>query len=127
MLLSMTTTTVVVTNEFAAWYRDLPEEQWEAVNFSVALLEERGVALQPPHSAGIPGAEHGIRELRIQSYRFPIRIYYAFNPARQAVLILGGNKKGEHDESKWTLRMVRRAEVIFATYLSERGWERDPG
>lgn len=123
----MTTTVVVTTDDFAAWYRSLPEAQWEAVNFSVALLEERGVALQPPHSAGIPGARYGIRELRIQSYTYPIRIYYAFNPARQAVLIIGGNKKGEHDESKWTAKMVRRAEALFTTYLAERGWERDPG
>lgn len=118
-------TTVVTTDEFAAWYRSLPEEQAEAVDFEVALLEERGVGLQPPHSAGLPGARHGIRELRVQSRRFPIRMYYAFNPIRQAVLLVGGNKKGEHAESKWTAAMLAKAEVLMDTYLAERLYEAD--
>jgi hypothetical protein len=120
------TTTVVTTDEFAAWYRALPAEQADAVDFSVTLLEEQGVALGHPHSSGFPGLRHGVRELRVQSRRFPIRMFYAFNPARQAVLIIAGNKKGEHDESKWTAKMAKRAERIFDEYLGERGWERDP-
>jgi len=119
-----TPTTVVTTSEFAEWYQSLPAEQAEAVDLKVHLLRMEGVTLRHPHSSGFPGSRHGLRELRIESRRFPIRVFYAFNPARQAVLILGGNKKGVHDESKWTAKMAKKAEVIFDGYLAGRSWER---
>jgi hypothetical protein len=120
----MTATMVAMTSEFAEWFRSLPAEQAEAVEFKVNLLRTEGVALRHPHSSGFPGSRHGLRELRIESRRFPIRVFYGFNPARQAVLIIGGNKKGAHDESKWTAKMLKRAEALFDAYLAGRSWER---
>lgn len=122
----MMPTTVVTTDEYLAWYRSLPAEQAQAVDFSVGLLGQEGVLLRHPHSSGFPGSRHGLRELRIQSKRFPLRVFYGFNPARQAVLILGGNKKGEHNESKWTEKMLKAAERVFDGYLAARPWERKP-
>ena len=74
------TTTVVTTDEFAEWYRALDDERAEVVDFMVALLEQSGLALQPPYSQGLPGARHGIRELRSQRRRFPIRVFYPSTP-----------------------------------------------
>ena len=119
----MTTTTVVTTDAFAEWYRGLPAEQAEAVDFKVDLLRAQGVLLGYPHSSGFPGSRHGMRELRIESRRFPIRVFYGFNPVRQAVLVIGGNKKGQHAEGKWTAKMLKQAERLFDEYLAARPWE----
>ena len=36
-----------------------------------------------------------MRELRIQSSGRPIRIFYAFDPLRAAILLIGGDKTGD--------------------------------
>ncbi|MCE2522823.1 MAG: type II toxin-antitoxin system RelE/ParE family toxin [Rhodobacteraceae bacterium] len=36
-----------------------------------------------------------MRERRVQSAGKPIRIFYAFNPRRTAILLIGGDKTGE--------------------------------
>ena len=36
-----------------------------------------------------------MRELRIQSHGDPLRIFYAFDPTRSAILLIGGNKTGQ--------------------------------
>jgi len=35
-----------------------------------------------------------MRELRIQSGGHPIRVFYAFDPRRSAILLIGGDKTG---------------------------------
>ncbi len=119
-----TKATILWMGEFRAWYESLTPEQAALVDFSAALLEDQGVRLGHPHSSGFPGSRLGIRELRILNRTHPIRVFYAFNPRREAVLILGGNKKGEHDESKWTAKMLRRAEAVWEAYLAGSGWKK---
>ena len=36
-----------------------------------------------------------MRELRIQSKGRPIRVFYAFDPVRSAILLIGGDKTGD--------------------------------
>lgn len=62
----------------------------------VGLLETRDVRLGFPHSSGVHGSRHGhMRELRVQSGGKPIRIFYAFDPVRNAILLIGGDKTGQ--------------------------------
>jgi hypothetical protein len=62
------------------------------------LLEEHGPHLNFPHSSGIALSRHGhMRELRIQHKGNPYRVLYAFDPRRNAILLIGGNKKGNDD------------------------------
>jgi hypothetical protein len=57
---------------------------------------EHGPELPFPHSSGIEGSKHGhMRELRVQSKGRPIRILYAFDPRRSAILLIGGDKTGD--------------------------------
>ena len=48
-----------------------------------------------PHSSGINDSKHThMRELRVQSGGNPIRVFYAFDPTRSAILLIGGDKTG---------------------------------
>lgn len=109
---------VIATDEFAGWYRDLDEQAAEAVGYSVGLLEARGVALHYPHSSAIEGSEYAIRELRVQAGGRPLRIFYAFDPQRDAVLLIGGDKTGD---DRFYKRLVPQAEAIWRHYLEELG------
>lgn len=88
----------------------------EQVAIVVDLLEARGMSLGFPYSSDIKGTKVGLRELRIQSKGKPLRVFYKFDPKRQAVLILGGDKTGNN---RFYAEYVRRAEKLWFEYLVE--------
>jgi len=109
---------VVGTDEFEVWYLTLDEKDTAAVDFVVGLLEARGVTLGFPHSSAMNGASFALRELRAQSGGRPLRVFYAFDPERQAVLIIGGDKTGD---DRFYEKMIRHCEHIWQAYLEEQG------
>ncbi|MGM0554830.1 MAG: type II toxin-antitoxin system RelE/ParE family toxin [Myxococcota bacterium] len=107
---------VVGTDEFAGWYDSLNDADTEAVTLGVDRLAAAGVTLQFPYCSAIEGTDYPLRELRIQSKGRPIRVFYAFDPRRHAVLLIGGDKTGD---DRFYDRMVPRAEGIWESYLDE--------
>ncbi len=107
---------VIVTDEFEAWYASLDEGDTDAVQRSVSLLEAKGVSLPFPYSSGVT-SKYPMRELRVQSGGEPIRIFYIFDAARQAVLLIGGTKKGA---DRFYEQYIPRAERIWEQYKAEQ-------
>ncbi len=107
---------VVVTDEFTGWYSTLDDAASDDVDVAVDLLGARGVTLGYPRSSEIKGASFALRELRVQSNGRPLRVFYAFDPARQAVLILGGDKTGDN---RFYETMISKSERIWKDYLNE--------
>ena len=106
---------VEFTDEFEVWWKDLSQEQQVAVDAAVRLLEVRGPALEHPHSSDIRSSRHGrMRELRVPCQGRPLRILYAFDPRRVAILLIGGDKTGD---DRWYERMVPLADQIYDEYL----------
>lgn len=112
---------VVGTSEFEQWFLGLDKADARAVARCVGLLEAKGVVLGFPYSSALTGSRHPLRELRVQSNGNPLRIVYGFDPKRQAVLILGGDKTGDKRFYEW---IIPRAEAIWESYLREH---RAPG
>ena len=83
---------------------------------AVDYLGAVGIALGNPRSSDIKGASFPLRELRVQSGGRPIRVFYAFDPRRNAVLIIGGDKTGD---GRFYERMIPVAERIWQEYLDE--------
>lgn len=117
-------TTVLWMAEAVEWYRDLTPEQQAAVDYSVGLLAQYGPHLTMPHAKKVTDAKEPILELRPATRAFAMRVFYAFNPNRAAVLILGGAKKGVADEGPWTAKMAKRAGKLWDAYLRANGWRR---
>ncbi len=112
---------VEFTHEFGAWWAGLAPEQQEDVAESVRLLIDFGPALRFPHSSKIvTSAYPQMRELRTQGGGRPLRSLYAFDPLRNAVLLIGGDKTGD---DRWYETFVPRADRIFEEYLRELMWE----
>ena len=57
-----------------------------------------------------------MRELRVQSAGTPIRIFYAFDPRRFAILLIGGDKTGNE---RFYESYVAQADRLYDEYLSE--------
>ena len=86
---------VEYTDQFGDWWHELSESQQDAVAARVGLLAERGSHLPYPYSSDINGSRHGVmRELHAQAGGNPLRVFYAFDPRRTAILLIGGDKTG---------------------------------
>ena len=107
-------TECVVTPQFSAWYEGLDDGDTDAVYLVVSLLEAKGTNLPYPYSSAIKGSSVAMRELRVQSGGRPLRILYAFDPKRQALLLLGGDKTGD---DRFYERMIPEAERLWRDYL----------
>ena len=81
------------------------------VDAHVRLQEARGPRLPFPYSSDIRGSRHcHMRELRVQSGGRPLRIFYAFDPRRAAILLIGGDKTGD---GRFCERMVPVADALL--------------
>ena len=105
------------TDEFGNWWESLTEDEQVSVAASVRLLEERGPTLGFPHSSGINGSKHGqMRELRTQHGGRPFRTLYAFDPRRNAILLIGGDKTGDN---RWYETHVPIADQLYDEHLQQ--------
>jgi hypothetical protein len=105
------------TDEFGAWWGDLTEDEQEDLTAIVLLLMEHGPQLPFPYSSGIGSSRHAhMRELRVQSGGRPIRVFYAFDPRRTAILLIGGDKTGDR---RFYERMIPVADGLYDSYISE--------
>ena len=108
---------VEYTDEFGMWWAGLSESEQVDVAAAVTLLETRDVRLGFPHSSGINGSRRRhMRELRVQSGGKPLRVFYAFDPARNAVLLIGGDKTGD---DRFYDVLVSIADDLYDQHLAE--------
>lgn len=108
---------VEYTDEFGEWYASLKAGAQDSIDRSVGLLEAKGPQLPFPHSSGITNSRHDqMRELRVQSGGDPYRVFYAFDPRRFAVLLIGGNKAGGN---RFYEIMTPQADRLYDIYLDE--------
>lgn len=108
---------VEYTDEFETWWNGLTAREQEDVRPVVRLLEERGTRLGDPYSSKVKRYRHGrMRELRIQSGGRPIRIFYAFDPRRTVILLIGGHKR---KQDRFYEHYVWRADAIYDRYLQQ--------
>ncbi len=107
---------VEYTDEFGDWWGSLSVEEQESVAHSVGLLEIFGPNLNFPHSSGINGSRHShMRELRVQHEGQPYRVLYAFDPRRNALLLIGGNKTGDN---RWYETHVPIADNLYDDHIA---------
>jgi hypothetical protein len=90
---------VEFTDEFSAWWESLTMEEQEEISAKVELLEEHGPTLPRPHSDVIVTSKHSnMKELRGRVGEASLRVLYAFNPKRTAILLIGGEIFDKHLE-----------------------------
>jgi hypothetical protein len=105
---------VEVTGQFATWYRSLENDALEAVTAAVNRLQEHGPALGRPFVDTIKGSRHAnMKELRPLGGN--LRILFAFDPRRSAILLLGGDKT--HRWRDWYKEMIPKADALYDEHL----------
>lgn len=108
---------VEVTDEFKAWWAELAEDQQESLVDRIDLLAERGHDLGRPVVNVIKSSRHHhMKELRA-SKGGVLRVLFMFDPRRQVILLLGGDKTGNWEG--WYEWAVPKADELYDTYLNE--------
>lgn len=113
---------VKVTEEYATWFTTLIKDDLASatqVAQAVAALREEGPTLGRPLVDRIQGSRiHHLKELRPGSGgRSEIRVLFAFDPARAALLLLGGDKAGNW--KRWYRENIPLAEQLYLQYTTE--------
>ena len=80
----------------AAWVDGLPQRDAEALLAAIRVLREAGPSLGRPLVDSVAGSRHrNMKELRPgSSGRTEIRVLFAFDRTRHAILLVGGDKSG---------------------------------
>jgi hypothetical protein len=112
---------VEVTDQFIEWWSTLSDALRESVTDRVDLLAERGPDLGRPVVDRIHSSRHqSMKELRAAKGG-ALRVLFSFDPRRQAILLLGGDKSGEWND--WYEWAVPLADDLYDEYLRELGEE----
>jgi len=108
---------VEFTVEFERWWNSLDAGEQESLAASIGLIEELGPQLPRPHSDTVNGSKHAnMKELRTQHKGRPLRTFYAFDPRRMAILLLGGDKTGD---ARFYDRMIPLADKLYDQHLKD--------
>ncbi len=108
---------VEFTDDFEQWWLDLTEAQQEALDDRVMLLAESGPRLKRPVVGDIKTSRHSnMKELRA-SAGGALRVLFAFDPRRHAILLLGGDKSGQWEQ--WYEWAIPEADDLYTTHLKE--------
>ncbi|MEO6117188.1 MAG: type II toxin-antitoxin system RelE/ParE family toxin [Pseudolysinimonas sp.] len=100
-----------------AWLLELNRGSYEQVVAGIELLSEHGPQLGRPLVDTVVGSRHkNLKELRPGSTgRSELRILFAFDPGRQAILLIAGDKAGNW--KKWYGDNIPLADERFDDHL----------
>jgi len=113
---------IIWTDGWREWFEGLSDEQQGAIVAALDVLRLRGPTLGRPLVDRVEGSQfHNLKELRVRQDG-ELRTLFAFDSARQAILLVGGDKTGEWD--RWYRANIPRADELFARHqerLAEEG------
>lgn len=103
------------------WLLALSQDDYDLVIAALEILSAEGPMLGRPLVDTIKGSRHkNMKELRPGSAgRSEVRILFAFDPRRRAVLLLAGDKAGNWQ--RWYRRNIPIADHLFDTHLEALG------
>ncbi len=107
--------TLSYSKEFITWFNEQDKPLQRIVLMHLGLLEEYGPQLSRPYADTLKGSKlKNLKELRMQYKSNPYRIFYVFDPKRQAIVLVAGNKASD---KKWYDKMILKAENLYALHI----------
>lgn len=111
--------TVLFHDAFDAEFQALNEALQDELLAHAKLLGEFGPNLGRPTVDGLKGSKHAnMKELRFDGGGGVWRIAFAFDPKRQAILLVGADKGGA-DQRRFYKRLIAVADKRFDEHLAE--------
>jgi hypothetical protein len=112
--------TAIFADEFEAEFDGFGEEVQDAILARMVLLEREGPSLGRPHADTLAGSKHAnMKELRFRAADGVWRVAFAFDPGRQAVMLVAADKSGM-SQKLFYRRFVAKADLRFDRHLAGR-------
>lgn len=104
------------TPEFREWMQTLTPAERESFDTAVNLLRERGPILARPYVDTVKGSAFpNMKELRTaHDKHLALRAFFAFDPKRSAILLIGGDK---HGQRCFYEKLIRKADELYREHL----------
>ena len=101
------------------WLKEVDDSTYDQVVAALNILTEHGPGLGRPLVDSIIGSRHkNMKELRPgSSGRTEVRILFAFDPRRRAILLLAGDKQGVW--AKWYRKNIPVADDRYDDHLEQ--------
>lgn len=107
---------IQTTDEFEEWLLSCDDNVQEKVAAMFPLLREEGPELSRPFADTMKASSYpNMKELRPTK---TVRVFFAFDPTRTAILLIGGDKIGKVQD-RWYKDMIRTADALYASHLAE--------
>ena len=108
---------VLFEEEFEQEFLALQQEVRDELVAHAKLLEDYGPQLGRPHADTLKGSKHAnMKELRFSAADGVWRVAFAFDPRRQAVVLVAGDKAGVSEE-RFYKRLIAKADKRYAGHL----------
>ncbi len=110
--------TVLLHEDFIEEMESMPDDLQDELLAHARLLSLCGPDLGRPTVDTLKGSRHpNMKELRFGWKRQVWRVAFAFDPRRQAVLLVAGNKGGA-DQRRFYRRLITAADARFDEHLA---------
>lgn len=117
--------TVQFESRFEAEFDQLPELVQDELLAKAKLLAHFGPDLKRPHADTLNGSTFSnMKELRFTAGHGVWRVAFAFDPERQAILLVGGDKSGG-SEKRFYRDLLKQADLRFAEHLASLQQQED--
>lgn len=105
---------ILVLTPVEEWLYSLDESDYDAIAAAVDLLQDKGPGLGRPAVDTITRSTYkNMKELR--SFGGHLRVLFIFDPQRQAILLIGGDKRQQWN--RWYQNAILIAEQRYTEYL----------
>ena len=106
---------VLLADEFKRWFIAQTEAMQADILAVIEVLQVRGPQLSRPHADTLNGSN--MKELRVQHKGHPVRVAYAFDPQRSAIVLCAGDKTGLN-EKRFYQQLIKETDAIFDRHLA---------
>ncbi|MDM9381827.1 type II toxin-antitoxin system RelE/ParE family toxin [Chlorogloeopsis sp. ULAP01] len=111
--------TVELHDDFEPEFNDLPKDVQDELLATAKLLEEFGPTLKRPHVDTLNGSKYSnMKELRFDACDGVWRVAFAFDPKRQAILLVAGDKSSV-SQKRFYKRLIKTADMRYEAHLSK--------
>jgi hypothetical protein len=110
---------VATTADFDEWFSDRSADVQVEIIAKVELLKLLGPTLGRPHADTLNASKHAnMKELRANTADQVVRVAFAFDPERVAILLVAGDKSGM-SQRRFYKRLIAKADELFDAHLAK--------
>jgi len=111
---------VILCDDFGEEFQDLSDAVQNEILALSVMLREFGSSLGRPHADTLNGSKYAnMKELRFRTDNGVWRVAFAFDPKRQAVLLVAADKTGM-SQKLFYKRLIKKADTRFGEWLENQ-------